>query len=117
MYHFNIHSGFYNEMNIFELYHIVQREEVDYLLLMGLLKNYSNPRMKINRWLANNELIRVKKGIYVFGPKVSKGLYSLKLLANWIYGPSVLSLHYALAFYGFIPERVYLLTSVTPKKS
>jgi predicted transcriptional regulator of viral defense system len=37
-------------------------------------------------------------------------------LANLIYGPSCISLEYALAFHGLIPERVQTVTSVTPKR-
>ncbi|MBS2004793.1 MAG: hypothetical protein JST44_25000 [Cyanobacteria bacterium SZAS LIN-5] len=38
-------------------------------------------------------------------------------LANLIYGPSCISLEYALSLTGFIPERVEVVTSVTPKKN
>jgi hypothetical protein len=32
--------------------------------------------------------VRVKKGLYVFGPEASRGPYSPATLANQIYGPS-----------------------------
>lgn len=38
-------------------------------------------------------------------------------LANLIYGPSYLSLEYALSYYGLIPERVEEVTSMTPLRS
>ena len=38
------------------------------------------------------------------------------LVANAIYGPSYLSFDYALAYYGLIPEAVYVYTSATFKK-
>jgi hypothetical protein len=38
------------------------------------------------------------------------------LLANLVYGPSYVSLDYALAYYGLIPEGVEALTSVTPNR-
>ena len=40
-----------------------------------------------------------------------------EVLANLIYGPSYVSLDYALAYYGLIPERVEDVTSVTTGKS
>lgn len=43
--------------------------------------------------------------------------YSLEVLANSIYGPSAISLNYALAYYGFIPERVTTITSITNKRN
>ena len=36
-------------------------------------------------------------------------------MANRLYGPSYISLEYALAYYRFIPETVYTVTSVTTK--
>jgi predicted transcriptional regulator of viral defense system len=62
-------------------------------------------------------IIRVKKGLYVFGEKYRRYLYSKELLANLVYGPSYVSLDYALAYYGIIPERVEALTSVTMSRS
>jgi hypothetical protein len=34
-------------------------------------------------------------------------------IANLLYGPSYVSLEWALSFYGMIPERVYTITSMT----
>lgn len=55
--------------------------------------------------------------MYVFAPKYRTHPYSKELLANLIHGPSYLSLDYALAYYGVIPERVKAVTSVTPNRS
>jgi len=104
-------------MNIYQLRHTAQREEIDYDYLVDLLRAYKHPRMKIRQWLASKELIRVKKGLYIFADHVRQWGYSQELLANWIYGPSALSLHYALSFYQLIPERVYRMTSITIKRS
>jgi predicted transcriptional regulator of viral defense system len=56
-------------------------------------------------------LIRVKKGIYLRTD--SPVPYSKELLANLMYGPSYVSLEYALQFHGLIPEAVKTVTSVT----
>ncbi len=93
------------------------REEIDYASLIDALSSYANPRDKIRAMLRSGDLIRVKKGLYVFGPKLAEGPYCKELLANLIYGPSCLSLEYALSFYGLIPERVEILTSVTNKRN
>lgn len=92
-------------------------EEFDYTFLKSLLSSYQNPRDKITRMLKNGEILRIKKGLYVFGPNLRKTPYSKEVLANLIYGPSYLSLEYALAFYNLIPERVETVTSVTNKKN
>lgn len=46
--------------------------------------------------LRKKAIIRVKKGLYVFGPEVRRRPFSLEVLANTIYGPSYISLQYAL---------------------
>ncbi len=92
-------------------------EELDYHFLLTYLKDFAKPRDKITRYLRNGDLIRVKKGLYVLGEPYRKNLVSLEVLANLIYGPSYLSLEYALSFYGFIPERVECITSMTTQKN
>ena len=104
-------------MNIFELRQNISREIIDYNLLMSALSSYAHARGKISEWLHKGELIRVKKGLYVFGPQASRNPYSIENLANLIYGPSAISLHYALNFYGLIPERVHSVTSITNKRN
>lgn len=103
-------------MNIFELKNIIGEEIVDFNELHAVLHNYAHPRGKINQWLKTGELIRVKKGLYIFGDKARRVPYSMELLANLIYGPSAISLQYALAYYGLIPEAVNTVTSITSKR-
>lgn len=91
-------------------------QEIDYLQLMSLLNQYARPRAKISRMLKTGNLIRIKKGLYVIGRNHIPLSYSKEILANWIYGPSCISLEYALSYYGLIPERVELVTSITCKK-
>ena len=91
-------------------------EEFDYNLLKHSLSLYKHPRVKINDLIKKGNIIRVKKGLYVFGSRWAKELYCKEILANLIYGPSYLSLEYALYFYGLIPEKVEVLTSVTNKR-
>jgi len=95
----------------------IPQEEFDYQTLLHCLKDYERPRDKIRSLLKNKAVIRVKKGLYVFGPDYSRGPFSRELLANLIYGPSYISLDYALSYYGLIPERVETVTSVTCGKN
>ena len=60
-------------------------------------------------------MIRLKRGLYVVDSKVSGKPVNACLCANHIYGPSYVSLQWALRWYGLIPERVYTMTSVTTK--
>ncbi|HPQ45444.1 MAG TPA: hypothetical protein PKZ42_14590 [Syntrophales bacterium] len=88
-------------------------EEFDYQMLMSCLNGYARPRDKISALIRKGHIIRVKKGLYVFGDDFRRSSISRELLANLIYGPSCVSLDYALHYYGFIPERVEAVTSVT----
>ncbi len=99
-----------------QLRNTITREEFDYVLLTGVLSHYSGIRQKINELLKSGVILRVKKGLYVFGPGYNRTPVSKEVLANLIYGPSCISLEYALSFHGLIPERVETVTSVTPKR-
>jgi hypothetical protein len=67
--------------------------------------------------LRDGVIVRVKKGLYVFGEAERRNPYCRELLANLLYGPSYISLEYALARHGLIPERVETVTSVTCGRS
>jgi len=83
--------------------------EFDYNILQYVLRGYRFPRNKIRNLMADSEIIRVKKGLYVKGDSS----YSPQVLAGMIYGPSYVSQHYALSLYGLIPERVHIVTSMS----
>jgi predicted transcriptional regulator of viral defense system len=104
------------KMDSFQLRKAIPAEEFDYALLTGALSDYAGVRQKINELLKSGIITRVKKGLYVFGSQYTNGPICKEVLANLIYGPSCISLEYALAFHGLIPERVETLTSVTPKR-
>ena len=92
-------------------------EEFDYGMLMSCLGSYRNPRDKVTRLLRSGAIIRVKKGLYVFGPEYRRQPICKESLANFIYGPSYISLEYALSYYGMIPERVEWITSMTSQRN
>lgn len=77
-------------MNIEKLRKKAGREEIDYQFLLPLLAKYAYPRDKISSWLKAGDLIRVKKGLYVFGKDAALHPYSKEVLANLIYGPSAM---------------------------
>ena len=104
-------------VNIIAIRDRIQAEIFDYQTLTEAMKGLSSPRDKITDMLRQGAIIRIKKGLYVFGNGYRRYPYSKELLANLIYGPSYVSLDYALAHHGLIPERVEALTSVTVGKS
>ena len=89
----------------------------DYQVLLDALTGYVKPRDKITRLLASGEIVRVKKGLYCFGEAYRRSPICREYLANLIYGPSYVSLDYALSLHGLIPERVETVTSVTTRRS
>lgn len=90
--------------------------EIDYFQLKNALSGYANTHAKIRQLLTTGALVRVKKGLYVLGNEYSDSPISLEILANLIYGPSAISLDYALSYYGLIPEHVHTVTSITPQR-
>ncbi|MFB3844788.1 MAG: hypothetical protein ACE14O_03435 [Candidatus Cloacimonadaceae bacterium] len=86
----------------------------DYMYLLDRLKNYARPRDKITQLLRKGEIIRIRKGLYIT-PETANP-YLKEILAGMIYGPSYISLEYALAHYQMIPEQIKVITSVTTGK-
>ena len=95
----------------------IDREEFDYPALMDALSEYASPRSKVTVLLRSGEIIRVKKGLYVFGDDLRRRPYSRLVLANLVYGPSMVSHDSALSHHGLIPEKVEAVTSATTRRS
>lgn len=72
---------------------------------------------KVRNLELGNNIIRLKKGLYVVNPNVSGVALSTELIANHIYAPSYISMLSALRYYGLIPETVYTTQSMTIKHS
>ena len=50
-----------------ELRRQIGREEFDYQALLSALSGYASPRDRITTLLRSGVIVRVKKGLYVFG--------------------------------------------------
>jgi predicted transcriptional regulator of viral defense system len=100
-----------------KLREILGADVITYQQVMNVLGSYKKPRDKISRMLASGELIRLKKGLYVFGDQLRQAPIDRFHLANLIYGPSYISFETALSHYGFIPERVESIVSATTGKN
>lgn len=95
----------------------ISSDEFDYQMLLDGLSNYRQPRVKITQLLKKGVITRVKKGLYVFEAPYRQKPVPREILANLIYGPSYVSLDYALQWHGLIPEAVHTVTSVTSGRS
>jgi predicted transcriptional regulator of viral defense system len=89
----------------------IRHQPFDYQVLKDLLSDYRYPRNKISSMLDKGEIIALKSGLYVLSSLYGR-IPVPELVANLLYGPSYVSLDYALARYGLIPERVFTVTSV-----
>ncbi len=77
----------------------------------------ASPGKKIQALERNGELIRLKRNLFIINEELSGKETDVRLCANHIYGPSYVSLQWALRHYGMIPEQVFVMTSVTTKRS
>lgn len=95
---------------------LIETPYIDAQTLLRLLGDYKKPREAILRMVKNEELIRLKNGVYLICEKIRYGNQTIipyEQLANFLYGPSYVSMEWALSFYGMIPERVHTVTSMT----
>ena len=73
-------------------------------------------RRRLSEWQQKGYLIQLKREYYLFsGVALNKNL--LFYIANQLNPHSYISLEAALSFYQLVPEGVYLVTSVTSKKT
>ena len=75
-------------------------------------KDFGNIYNKISREEKAGNLIKLKRGLYA-----TKQTINPMLIANYLFAPSYISFETALAYYGMIPERVYLIKSATYAKN
>lgn len=79
--------------------------------------NLASPEKKIQALERSGELIRLKRNLFIVSKHLTGKETDARLCANHLYGPSYVSLQWALRQYGMIPEQVFLMTSVTTKRS
>lgn len=70
----------------------------------------------LRRWTAKGYTVKLRQGWYALAEETASADF-VRHVAERIYNPSYLSLHWALAFYGIIPEAVTELTNVTTLKT
>jgi len=68
---------------------------------------------QLSKWSDKGYIIKLKNGLYAFSGRSDKLIN--EHIAFQLYQPSYISLEWALAEYGLIPEMVYNITSITTK--
>lgn len=83
----------------------------DFQKILGRDKNTT--AVTLNRYTKSGSIKRLATNIYV--PALSE--YDLEEIANTYYSPSYLSFESALAKYGILSEKPYILTFATPRRT
>ena len=73
-------------------------------------------RNNLTRWQRNGLIMKLRQGYYAFPEYLTQPNFAF-FVSNYIYKPSYISLHTALAFYGIIPEAVTQITAVSSLKT
>ncbi len=73
-------------------------------------------RRRLNEWQKKDYIKKLIKGYYIF-TDLKLDDHAIFEIANKIYNPSYISLESALSYHGLIPESVYLVTSVSTRKT
>lgn len=80
----------------------------------------NNPQVlnnQVSSWTSEGLILRLRRGLYTLNNDERKTKLSRLFLASQIRFPSYISCQFALSFYGIIPERANVITSVTTKKT
>ena len=92
----------------------LQTPYFDYIYLMDSLREYASRKSKLTTMIKSGEVIKLRRGLFLDGRSTD---YSIKTLANKVYGPSYISFEYALSYYNLIPERVETVTCASYGKN
>jgi predicted transcriptional regulator of viral defense system len=72
--------------------------------------------VQLSRWTASGKLLRLTRGVYLLANQYRLRMPALEYVSNVLVRPSFVSLEYALAFHGMIPEAAGLVTNVTTRR-
>jgi len=82
---------------------------INHTTLASVLKGYARPNDKISDLITKARLIHLKRGLYLIADSQQP---SQELIANHLHGPSYVSRHWALSYYGLLTEKVSVVTSM-----
>jgi len=82
---------------------------INHATLTSILGSYARPNDKISELIAKHLLVPLKRGLYLIADSQQP---SLELIANHLHGPSYVSGHWALSYYGLLTEQVSVVTSM-----
>ena len=71
----------------------------------------------VKRALAGGEVLHLRRGLYCLAARYLRQKVDPLVVAQWVHGPSYISLETALSYHGWIPEAVYSITSASLDRS
>ena len=74
-------------------------------------------RNVLTKWQEKGYLTKIRNGYYRLTENKLKGEEDAFFMSNHIYTPSYVSLQSALRWYDFIPEGVFMVTSISTRKT
>ncbi len=83
---------------------------------LQILREYEDPRGKLQHLADNGIVRRVRRGLYAVAPEYRQ-FFPREILANRIYAPSYISFEWALSFHNLIPEQVFEIGSSAMRNS
>ncbi len=75
----------------------------------------ANVSTQLHRWAKRGAVVPLRRGLFTLADVYRRVALSPLLIANELYKPSYLSGFWALSYYGLIPERAVVYTSVTTR--
>jgi len=72
-------------------------------------------RARLYQWRKSGKVLPLRRGMYALAEPYRRTPVDSVQLSNLLYTPSYLSLHWALSFYGLIPEKTVAFTAVTSR--
>jgi len=74
-----------------------------------------NLRVRLYEWRKAGKLLSLRRGMYALAAPYRRVTGHPALLSNQLYTPSYISMHWALSYYGLIPEKTVVYTAVTSR--
>lgn len=81
--------------------------------LVAFKENPKQINLQLHQWEEKGELIRLKRGVYMF-PEEKRKAEAPCVIARALCQPCYFSLEYVLSLHGILPEAVFTYTLVTP---
>lgn len=105
-------------MKFSELYNAFHTQawfDLTMVKLLFPLETEQSIRTSLYRFTKEDKIISLKRGIYCFSPLWSKNVLSGHAITSVLYAPSYLSERWALSWYGIIPEKTVMYTSISTR--